>query len=256
MALKLPSSTTAFRRFCNSAATAGSLRGFHCSVPRPAGSPLLNLSGLSISRESQYFSKERGIPRTEFSPHLELIRSSEVAPFTSRNGPSSQTEALPEASESKTTSGQRTYNLSHDKISGSSGHSACIAKELECTREILKLVKEEQQRLRDEISGRNTEAFIFAFIILALSCMLILPGGWQDLRHWYFGCPEKTTQSNASEPEPQLSRRLDINLNLPHRGLEDEPLHAVIELTPRAKPAEPVMTPKTRLSGFFWAPSG
>ncbi|KAL8756672.1 MAG: hypothetical protein Q9184_004425 [Pyrenodesmia sp. 2 TL-2023] len=41
-------------------------------------SPLFNLAGLSASRESQYLSKERGIPRTEFSPHLELIRSSEV----------------------------------------------------------------------------------------------------------------------------------------------------------------------------------
>ncbi len=41
-------------------------------------SALFNLAGLSTSRESQYLSKERGIPRTEFSPHLELIRSSEV----------------------------------------------------------------------------------------------------------------------------------------------------------------------------------
>ncbi|KAL8898341.1 MAG: hypothetical protein Q9207_006750 [Kuettlingeria erythrocarpa] len=43
-------------------------------------SSLFNLAGLSTSRESQYLSKERGIPRTEFAPHLELIRSSEVDP--------------------------------------------------------------------------------------------------------------------------------------------------------------------------------
>lgn len=41
-------------------------------------SSLFNLGGLSTSRESQYLAKERGMPRTEFSPHLELIRSSEV----------------------------------------------------------------------------------------------------------------------------------------------------------------------------------
>ncbi|KAI4203070.1 MAG: hypothetical protein LQ350_002118 [Teloschistes chrysophthalmus] len=49
---------------------------FH-TTPHPH-SALFNLGGLSTSRESQYLSKERGIPRTEFSPHLELIRSSEV----------------------------------------------------------------------------------------------------------------------------------------------------------------------------------
>ncbi|KAL8659738.1 MAG: hypothetical protein Q9202_006973 [Teloschistes flavicans] len=49
---------------------------FH-STPHPH-SALFNLGGLSTSRESQYFSKERGIPRTEFSPQLQLIRSSEV----------------------------------------------------------------------------------------------------------------------------------------------------------------------------------
>ncbi|KAI4174637.1 MAG: hypothetical protein LQ343_002210 [Gyalolechia ehrenbergii] len=39
---------------------------------------LFNLGGLSTSRECQYLAKEHGRPRTEFSPHLELIRSSEV----------------------------------------------------------------------------------------------------------------------------------------------------------------------------------
>ena len=57
-------------------------RAFQTTSPA-AGSSLLNLSGLSTSRESQFLSKERGIPRTEFSPHLELIKSSEVAPFAS-----------------------------------------------------------------------------------------------------------------------------------------------------------------------------
>ncbi|KAI4116371.1 MAG: hypothetical protein LQ338_007726 [Usnochroma carphineum] len=51
-------------------------RGFHTS--NRLSSSLFNLGGLSTSRESQYLAKERGIPRTEFSPHLELIRSSEV----------------------------------------------------------------------------------------------------------------------------------------------------------------------------------
>ncbi|KAL9599254.1 MAG: hypothetical protein Q9219_003956 [cf. Caloplaca sp. 3 TL-2023] len=51
-------------------------RGYHTSpILR---SSFFNLGGLSTSRESRYLAKEKGIPRTEFSPHLELIRSSEV----------------------------------------------------------------------------------------------------------------------------------------------------------------------------------
>lgn len=49
---------------------------FHTSL-RPRSS-LFNLGGLSTSREAQYLAKERGIPRTEFSPRLELIRACEV----------------------------------------------------------------------------------------------------------------------------------------------------------------------------------
>ena len=63
-----------------------SRHGFHTSLPRPNNS-LFNLGGLSTSRESQYLAKERRMPRTEFSPHLELIRSSEVDPH---GGPGSR----------------------------------------------------------------------------------------------------------------------------------------------------------------------
>lgn len=50
--------------------------GFHTS--RCLNSALFNLGGLSTSRESQFLAKEYGRPRTDFAPHLELIRSSEV----------------------------------------------------------------------------------------------------------------------------------------------------------------------------------
>ncbi|KAI4193888.1 MAG: hypothetical protein LQ346_003804 [Caloplaca aetnensis] len=63
----------------------------HFHTTRCIRSALFNLAGLSTSREGQYLSKERGIPRTEFSPHLELIRSSEVdtqqAPGSRRASP-------------------------------------------------------------------------------------------------------------------------------------------------------------------------
>ena len=55
-------------------------RSFH-KGPNLPGSAFFDLGRLSVSRESQHLSKEKGRPRTEFAPHLELINSSEVAPF-------------------------------------------------------------------------------------------------------------------------------------------------------------------------------
>lgn len=48
------------------------------STTTAARSVLFNLNGLAHSRESQYLSKERGLPRTEYSSNIHLIRSSEV----------------------------------------------------------------------------------------------------------------------------------------------------------------------------------
>lgn len=58
------------------------------STTTPSRSALFNLNGLAHSRESQYLSKERGIPRTEFSSNIHLIRSSEVDPFPNAPGAS------------------------------------------------------------------------------------------------------------------------------------------------------------------------
>ena len=66
---------------------------FPTSQRRAYGS-LFNLGGLSTSRECQYFSKERGVPRTEFSPFLELIRSSEV---DTQDSPGSRPHILSES---------------------------------------------------------------------------------------------------------------------------------------------------------------
>ena len=59
-------------------------------------SSFFNLAGLSTSRENRYLSKEHRMPRTEFSPHLELIRSSEVDPQGSP-GSRSKGTSVPQA---------------------------------------------------------------------------------------------------------------------------------------------------------------
>ncbi|KAJ4387245.1 hypothetical protein N0V93_007834 [Gnomoniopsis smithogilvyi] len=72
----------------------GSLSPRTFSTTTPSLSALFNLNGLAHSRESQYLSKERGIPRTEYSSNIHLIRSSEVDPFP--NAPGASKHANPE----------------------------------------------------------------------------------------------------------------------------------------------------------------
>ncbi|KAL8672243.1 MAG: hypothetical protein Q9168_003290 [Polycauliona sp. 1 TL-2023] len=59
-------------------------RPFH-TTSTLAGNSFFDLTRLSASRESQHLSKEKGRPRTDFAPHLDLIKSSEVAPFVTKS---------------------------------------------------------------------------------------------------------------------------------------------------------------------------
>lgn len=54
---------------------------FHTYPSSRSGNPWFALGALSASREGRYLSKAQGRPRTEYAPHLELIRRSEVDPF-------------------------------------------------------------------------------------------------------------------------------------------------------------------------------
>lgn len=97
---------------------------------------LFNLSGLSHSRESGFLSKERGIPRTEFAPHLELIRLSEVEPFADKKLPTDSLQQPPAST--------------HKPIQQSDGSGISVAyliKELER----IKLAKEEAERSNREL---------------------------------------------------------------------------------------------------------
>ena len=85
MARRNPITTTAVRRLLHPQTFhRPPSRSFH-KAPNLAGSAFFDLGRLSVSRESQHLSKEKGRPRTEFAPHLELIKSSEVAPFARKS---------------------------------------------------------------------------------------------------------------------------------------------------------------------------
>lgn len=50
----------------------------YLTTTAPKQSVLFNLNGLAGSREAQYLSRERNMPRTDYSSNTQLIRSSEV----------------------------------------------------------------------------------------------------------------------------------------------------------------------------------
>ncbi|KAI4255380.1 MAG: hypothetical protein L6R42_006767, partial [Xanthoria sp. 1 TBL-2021] len=85
MAGRFPITTTAARRLLYPR-TSHRLPSRHFNTTSSlAGSPFFDLTRLSASRESQHLSKEKGRPRTELAPHLELLKSSEVTPFAAKN---------------------------------------------------------------------------------------------------------------------------------------------------------------------------
>lgn len=73
--------------------------------------PLLNLSQFSASKEAQYLSKEKKIPREEFYPYIELIRSSEVDPFAPAAGSSPTAVAALKRASMGQTDMQTAYSL-------------------------------------------------------------------------------------------------------------------------------------------------
>ena len=131
-----------------------STRGFHCTTPC-AGSSILNLSGLSTSRESRFLAKERGIPRTEFSPHLELIRSSEVDPFAGRDA-SSAAQASP------------TLALGHTGAGDSPLSVAYLIKELDATRVLQAKTANALQDLQTKYKSRERDAVHLSFVTVLL----------------------------------------------------------------------------------------
>ena len=118
-------------------------RQLHTTSRLYSSGSLFNISGLSHSRESGFLSKERGIPRTEFAPHLELIRSSEVEPFAEGRKLPTVDSLQPSPADSSQRSIQRS--------DGSGVSVAYLIKELEST----KAAKEEVERLNMELRHKT-----------------------------------------------------------------------------------------------------
>jgi len=199
--------------------------GFHTSLPRPNNS-LFNLGGLSTSRESRYLARERRMPRTEFSPHLELIRSSEVDPH---GGPGSR--------KASTTSTKTTMAFMPDINE--------VVARIKSLEETCKGLKAEFKRANEEDRSRRDLFKILATGLATICIFLVL----LDKSTWWFQSlvaeavkvrPERATKHTVQQIDNEESN----NASMPS---------VPIPLSSENNAA--TTKPSTTMSRMFWAQS-
>lgn len=116
--------------------------------------PLLNLSAFSGSKEAQYLSKERRIPRTEFAPHLELIRSSEVDPFAPTAGASPTVIAALRRAQTGESDKDTAYTLAISNL----------IKQLEASKQELREAKQSLGRLQQKYEKNGQEGLVLVLL--------------------------------------------------------------------------------------------
>ena len=215
-----------------------SLRQLHSSSHRASGS-ILNLGGLSVSRESRFLSKERGIPRTEFSPHLELIRSSEVDPFMGEDKPTGSPQAAAYPS------------LTLHIKEGLQGVSY-LSKELQSAKEDRAKVEAALRDLQFKYKSREKEAALLALVTPVLIVGLLFSqklGDFLDPALQQF----RTVQRESSSAWHNIFSRLYSSLpgiQPPKRaGMKDAEDNAI-------RIAVHVPRPQFAWSQLFWASPG
>lgn len=140
-------------------------RPFHTTPP--FRNVLFNLNGLAGSRESQYLSRERGIPRTEYSSNISLIRSSEVDPFAPAPGASKSAKREAQVQASEATPGP---HGSFDSLGSPNAHVRKL-KELSLRmymqRQEIESLKESVDDMKDKIRT------IFRVLISLGVCLMV-----------------------------------------------------------------------------------
>lgn len=145
---------------------------FSTSHARAGGGPLFNLGGLGASREAQYLSKERGIPRTEYSANIHLIRSSEVDPFAPAPGSTrsaarrAAARAQAEAHPQLAASGVPNVGVAPDPVAH--GGLAALAAQLQAVRDELAQTKRALRGMqaRGEKSGTSMSSHLLSTAII------------------------------------------------------------------------------------------
>lgn len=227
---------------------------------RYSGGPLFNLGGLGASREAQYLSKERGIPRTEYSANIHLIRSSEVDPFAPAPG-STRTASARAAARAQA----EAHSRSHSRLASSGGapearvasdfaaHGglAALAAQLQAVRDEL---AETKRALRGvQARGESSETSMTSHLLSTAIILAVIIFIGKDISERVTGPPSSAdgliqAQAIAHEVDAATARRQrDAPVEeqaLAESGLtsfEDQP--STSESHPRG----------SVLSGLFWA---
>ena len=205
------------------------------STARQGSNSILNLSGLSISRESRFLSKERGIPRTEFSPHLELIRSSEVNPFTGKGSPVGSPSPA-------------TYSSSKLRDDGNALMVSYLTKELENARTARSTSEAALRDLYARYKSREKEASVLAVITTALTLGLLFSSELGDifepiLRQYQTVRGELFSIWNRTSPKLFVQTSSEPCRDIRNEALEEQITSA----------KAPVLGPYSGWSKLFWA---
>lgn len=231
-------------------------RQLNTSSSHRASGSILNLSGLSASRESRFLSKERGIPRTEFSPHLELIRTSEVDPFDrkKKNQNASNAER----------SGKYSKSRKSFAFSPATDASATINLAQECA--VLRLEKQSLtdalEKLQQASKSKDKEVFQMMFIIAILLLVVFFPGEtskygdplYQQFREYVAQFFRENGTVPSAEASLNATRTLSIRESTQDAksSTEKEKSNSPVEVSMSPSSTQ---RPKGVWSNIFWASS-
>lgn len=229
--------------------------------------PLLNLSHFSAAKEAQFLSKERKIPREEFHPYLQLIRSSEVDPFAPVPGASPTVIAALEKAKAGKTDTETTYNLA---VSNLMSQVELSRRENLQVTSALMMIQERHKR-----EERNALLFMLAAVGL-LSFIMLKTRALEDLKDYAWGRTHDVGDFDRQRLNSQSSRVVSPrqSLSTPMQDLHRASFESLTPLRRKTqtetKPAQPTQPAKTevllpassipssqnsgwRLSRLFWA---
>ncbi|KAG8157372.1 hypothetical protein KVR01_012756 [Diaporthe batatas] len=234
---------------------------------RAGSGGFFNLGGLGASREAQYLSKERGIPRTEYNSNIHLIRSSEVDPFAPAPGSTraaadkaSAKAAAAEAARLRSRiasalAGRRGQFAPDHAMEGVPGGVASLHDQLrvlknelaEAKRDLL-VARWKAERASHEKPEPSMTSHLLSTVIIITAVYFIA----KDVSARYTGSPKPADgpiqgQAFTSEvDEATAQRQRDAPL--------EEQVLAESGLTSFENQSETVETPRrSGLSGLFWA---
>ena len=165
--------------------------------------PLLNLSHFSAAKEAQFLSKHTKVPREEFHPHLQLIRSSEVDPFAPVAGASPSVVAALNKAKTGQTDMQTAYTLAISNMMS----------QLEVSRREASATAQTIARMQEKFRREERSAFwmlmasigVLSFVLLETNAAGDLKERFKDQMkdwQWLGNPPSHVTARRSNVPGP------------------------------------------------------